>query len=281
VNGWDQPPLNSPLFVTDSLNDNALFSRTVYDKGGWVLHMLRGVLGDSLFFESLRAYASDPDLAYNTAVTEDFQQVCEEVSGIKLDQFFQQWVYGSGRPDYKARWSVSGKDQWETTLEITQINSSLFKMPLQVLLSGPLFEKSYIIWDSLSTQRFQFISDERPDKLEIDRDNWVLKNLSISFVEGDLRDPPEVFSVSQNYPNPFNPVTYIDILLPADGRVTFEIYNLIGEKVHEESLNLPAGYRTLAWRGETNLGTNASSGMYLYRVKYGSQVVTRKMILVR
>jgi aminopeptidase N len=56
VNRWDQVPLNSPLFVTDSLNGNALFSRTVYDKGGWVLHMLRGVLGDSLFFESLKSY---------------------------------------------------------------------------------------------------------------------------------------------------------------------------------------------------------------------------------
>jgi aminopeptidase N len=281
VNQWDQPPLNSPLFVTDSLNDNALFSRTVYDKGGWVLHMLRGVLGDSLFFESLRAYASDPDLAYKTAVTEDFQKVCEEVSGIKLDQFFQQWVYGNGRPDYKARWSVSGINQWEITLEITQMNSSLFKMPLQVFLSGPSFEKSYTIWDSLATQRFQFISDEKPDKLEIDRDNWVLKNLSISFVEGDLRDPPAVFSVSQNYPNPFNPVTYIDVQLPMDGRVTFEIYNILGEKVHEESLNLSAGYRTLVWRGETDLGATASSGMYMYRVKYDSQVITRKMILVR
>ena len=145
INGWDRIPLNGTLFVLDSLNDDALFSRTVYDKGGWVLHMLRGVLGDSLFFQSLKSYVSDPDIAYNTAVTENFQYVCEEVSGIKLDRFFDQWVYGNGRPDYRAKWSVSAESPWETILEITQNNTNLFKMPLKVILSGPSFEKTYLL----------------------------------------------------------------------------------------------------------------------------------------
>jgi aminopeptidase N len=281
VNRWDQIPLNAPLFVTDSLSGSALFSRTVYDKGGWVLHMLRGVLGDSLFFESLKAYVADPDIAYNTAVTEDFQRVCEDVSGMKLDKFFKQWVYGGGRPDYSAKWSISGENPWEITLEITQANSNLFKMPLQVILSSSSFEKTYTVWDSLEIQRFQFMTDEKPDKLEIDPDNWVMKNLNLSFVEGDLNEPPVIFSVSQNYPNPFNPETYIDVLLPQDGTVKFEVYTILGEKVYQESSSLSAGYRTLVWRGETNLGTSVSSGIYLYRVKYGSEVITKKMILVR
>jgi aminopeptidase N len=281
VNRWDQIPLNSPLFVTDSLSGSALFSRTVYDKGGWVLHMLRGVLGDSMFFESLRAYSADPDLAYNTAVTEAFQRVCEEVSGIKLDKFFQQWVYGGGRPDYRARWSVTGDGPWETTLEITQVNTNLFKMPLRVVLSGPSFEKIYTVTDSLEIQRFHFVTDEKPDQLDIDPDNWVMKNLSISYVEGDLNEPPVKFTVSQNYPNPFNPETYIDVLLPRDGAVTIEVYNVLGEKVYEESSNQSAGYRTLVWRGVTNLGTSVSTGMYLYRIIFGSDVITKRMILLR
>ncbi len=281
VNRWDAIPLNRPLFVSDSLNGGALFSRTVYDKGGWVLHMLRGVLGDSLFFQSLKSYATDPDLAYKSAVTEDFQRVCEEVSGIKLDRFFDQWVYGSGRPDYKAKWSVSGEGPWETTLQITQINTNLFKMPLEVVISGQYFEKTYTVWDSLSTQKFHFTTDQKPENLEIDPDNWVLKNLSVSSVEGDLNEPPVEFSVTQNYPNPFNPETYIDILLPEDGKVTLEIFNVLGEKVYEESSNQSAGYRTIIWRGETNLGVAAPSGMYLYRVRVGSNAIIKKMILLR
>jgi hypothetical protein len=154
-------------------------------------------------------------------------------------------------------------------------------MPLQVVLSGPSFEKTYTVTDSLAIQRFEFTTDEKPDKIEVDPDNWVLKKLSISFVEGDLREPPDDFTVSQNYPNPFNPGTSIDIVLPDDGVVTIEVYNVLGEKVYESSSNLSAGYRTMVWRGETNLGTRASSGMYLYRVKYGAEVITKKMILVR
>jgi aminopeptidase N len=281
VNRWDQPPLNSPLFVTDSLNGNALFSRTVYDKGGFVLHMLRGVLGDSLFFESLKAYALDPDLAYNTATTENFQQVCEEVSGFKLDRFFQQWVYNGGRPDYRAKWSVSGDGPYETVLDITQANSSLFKMPLEVVLTGPGFEQSFTIVDSAETQRFIFVTNNKPDNIEIDPDNWVMNDLSLSFVEGDLREPPAIFTVSQNYPNPFNPETSVDIILPEDGLVNFEVFNILGQKVYEQSSQQSAGYLTLIWRGETNLGTIASSGIYVYRVKYGAELVTKKMILVR
>jgi aminopeptidase N len=254
VNRWDAIPLNDPLFVSDSLNGGALFGRTVYDKG---------------------------DLAYKSAVTEDFQRVCEEVSGIKLDRFFDQWVYGSGRPDYTAKWSVSGEDPWETTLEITQINTNLFKMPLEVILSGQSFEKTFTVWDSLSTQRFHFTTDQKPENLEIDPDNWVLKNLSVSSVEGDLNKPPVEFSVSQNYPNPFNPETYIDILLPKDGKVTLEIFNVLGEKVYEESSNQSAGYRTLVWRGQTILGVEAPSGLYFYRVKTGSHAITKRMILLK
>ena len=281
VDRWDAIPLSGPLFINDSLNGGALFGRTVYDKGGWVLHMLRGVLGDSLFFQSLASYATDPDLAYKSAVTEDFQRICEEVSETKLGWFFDQWVYRGDRPDYNAKWSVSGEGPWETTLEITQINTNLFKMPLEVVLRGQSFEKTYTVWDSLSTQKFHFTTDQKPENLEIDPDNWVLKNLSVSSVEGDLNEPPVEFSVTQNYPNPFNPETYIDILMPKDGKVTLEIFNVLGEKVYEESSNQSAGYSTLVWRGETNLGAAAPSGIYFYRVRAGSNAITKRMILLR
>jgi hypothetical protein len=166
-------------------------------------------------------------------------------------------------------------------LDITQANTNLFKMPLEVVLSGPDFEQKYTIIDSAETQRFVFVTENKPDNLEIDPDNWIMNDLSLSFVEGDLREPPSVFTVSQNYPNPFNPETSIDIILPEDGLVNFEVFNTLGQKVYEDISEQTAGYRTLVWKGETNLGTSASSGIYLYRVKYGSEVVTKKMILVR
>ena len=205
-------------------------------------------------------------------MTEDFQRVCESVSGSNLEYFFQQWVYGSGRPNYKAIWWTTEKGSWETTLEITQINTGLFKMPLQIVLSGPSIETSYTVWDSMFTQRFQFVTDEKPDKLEIDPDNWVLKTLMIESQE---------FSVSQNYPNPFYPETHIDVLLLEDGKVIFEIFNTLGEKVYEETAYLSSGHNTFIWRGETNQKTKISSGIYFYRIRVGSKSITKKMILLK
>ena len=154
-------------------------------------------------------------------------------------------------------------------------------MPLEVVISGQSFEETYTVLDSLSTQRFSFMTEQMPENLEIDPDNWVLKNLSLSFVEGDLSELPTEFNVSQNYPNPFNPETSIDILLPEDTNIVFEIFNVLGEKIYDESGNFTAGYKTIVWQGNTNLGIAASSGMYIYRVKVGSSAISKKMILLR
>ena len=68
-----------------------LFGETVYEKGAWVLHMLRYEIGDSAFFQSLHSYY---DLyKYSNASVEDFKSVCENISRINLDKFFDQWVY--------------------------------------------------------------------------------------------------------------------------------------------------------------------------------------------
>ena len=68
-----------------------LFGETVYDKGAWVLHMLRYEIGDSSFFKSLHSYYNL--YKYSNASVDDFKSVCENVSGINLDKFFDQWVY--------------------------------------------------------------------------------------------------------------------------------------------------------------------------------------------
>lgn len=72
-------------------NPTNLFSETVYDKGAWVLHMLRNEIGNSNFFSALRKYYEE--FKYRNASTEDFKAVCENVSGKILDKFFDDWIY--------------------------------------------------------------------------------------------------------------------------------------------------------------------------------------------
>lgn len=168
--------MDNMIFIEDSTNAGAFFTTTVYDKGAWVLHMLRGLLGDEVFFNCMYQYATHPDLMYSNAKTEDFQQVCEEVSGMDLEWFFQQWIYRAGRPNYYYDWEVENNGgSYTTTLSIFQNNPEPFKMPINIRLSN-LTEVNYsLIWDSLGFQQFQFSTDFMPNQLMIDPGNWVLK----------------------------------------------------------------------------------------------------------
>ena len=76
--------------------DPRIFRAVVYDKGAWVLHMLRGVLGDEAFFSGARAFLGR--FRYSKAGTEDFRSALEEASGRDLRPYFERWIYGSGLP---------------------------------------------------------------------------------------------------------------------------------------------------------------------------------------
>ncbi|MHC5021484.1 MAG: M1 family aminopeptidase, partial [Planctomycetota bacterium] len=74
----------------------AAYSANIYYKGAVVLHQLRWVMGEEPFWKAVKRFHLA--FRYKNASTEDFQAICEEESGQKLGWFFQQWVYGTGRP---------------------------------------------------------------------------------------------------------------------------------------------------------------------------------------
>jgi aminopeptidase N len=268
-----RPNFRGSLFVTDSTNSSALFSGTVYDKGSWVLHMLRGVLGDSVFFDCLRTYAADPDLRYGNAVTEDFQAVCETISGKDLAWFFEQWVYREGRPDYSWSWNVSGEGPYYTELAIKQNTTDPYRMPVQIRLQGPGLDTLYTVWNSLRLQSYTFATSAKPTALLFDPENWILKHT-------ETIDIKEVF-VSYNYPNPFNQATEIDVYLPAGSDMDFAVFNLLGQVVYQTAGHLEAGYHPIRWNGQDQNTQPVASGLYLARVKVLGKVINRKMMLIR
>ncbi len=98
----------------------------------------------------------------------------------------------------------------------------------------------------------------------------------ITSIEGE-KSVPVIYSLSQNYPNPFNPSTKIRFTLPQRSDVSLAIYNVIGEKVADlinSELN-PGSHEV-----EFN-NTTLSSGIYFYRLKTGSFVDVKKMILLK
>jgi hypothetical protein len=93
---------------------------------------------------------------------------------------------------------------------------------------------------------------------------------------------PERFSLEPNYPNPFNSGTVIRFALPTVGDVELAIFNLVGQKVAVLAAGeyLPGAYE-LHWDGHSNAGDELATGVYLYRLQAGSQVQTRRLLLLR
>ncbi|MEK6407246.1 MAG: M1 family metallopeptidase [Acidobacteriota bacterium] len=159
----------------------------IYRKGGWVLHMLRHVLGDQKFFDALKQYRER--FAFSNASTLDFQRVCEEYYGASLDWFFQQWIYAPGRPVYKVTSDIGSADQsgnYKVTVVIKQKQSheipgradGVYIMPLDVTIhyvDGT--RETRTVWDDARKRKFAFTVAKQPVDVGVDEDHWVLRKL--------------------------------------------------------------------------------------------------------
>ena len=166
------------IWVPDASNETRVFdSNLSYDKGSWVLHMLRHILGDTKFFAALNAYRTT--WAYKSATTEDFRDACEAVSGRDLHPFFQQWIYGEYYPSYSAAWtSTPAGGGHDVTLTLKQTQSwQLFTMPVDVTVTTASGETTFVVPDSLASQVVVLHVSAAPVTVTIDRDDWILKTL--------------------------------------------------------------------------------------------------------
>jgi aminopeptidase N len=161
-----------------------IFGATTYEKGGWTLHMLRGTVGDSTFFQILRTYYND--YKYGTATTEQFKQVCENVSGMNLNYFFDQWVYkGTSRPEFEYSWKAEefdgqeGTDAYMLRLNVNQKQDdwSVYKSNLRVLVKTDKGEEEFTFFNDKKNQSFTQTIKGKPLDVVIDPDGWILKKV--------------------------------------------------------------------------------------------------------
>jgi hypothetical protein len=93
---------------------------------------------------------------------------------------------------------------------------------------------------------------------------------------------PRTYELAQNYPNPFNPITNIEFALPRASDVIVEVVNILGQRVAvlvDERLS--AGRYRLTWDGTDRTGKPVASGVYLYHLRAGDFIETRKMMLLK
>ncbi|MCB2199323.1 T9SS type A sorting domain-containing protein [bacterium] len=259
-----------------------LFSSTVYDKGGLILHMLRWVVGDEDFFAGMQLYGQNH--AYGSANTAELQEDFETASGMDLSAFFDQWIYGQGFPVYQ----VGALETWEddefgnsASLTINQIqqNAPLFSTPLPVLLrSGALDTLVRVEVEAVDAQVVEIHNlDFMPTTFAFDPERTILCHYSLLNVD---ENPviPSTYIVTEPWPNPFNAATNLRITLTRPSPVRMQVFDLLGRQVGVvERGVLSAGDHRINWQP----GNELSSGLYLLKVKVGEQQTIRRATLVK
>lgn len=271
------------IYVQDISSEWEIFnSYRTYSKACVFLHMLRGIVGDSTFFNILRTYSYDPSVAYGNAVTEDFQAIAENVSGLDLNYFFQQWIYGVNYPTYSVVWSKNslGGNLYDLALKITQSsnsNPSFFTMPIQIKVNSSTGDTIITVFNNAQVQNFNITVANEPISITVDPNNWILKTINSVVVGIEDEMQPQTFSLEQNYPNPFNPVTKIKFTLASNEYTTLKVYDIIGKEITTLVNNqMEKGHYEINFDA-----SNLPSGVYLYTLNAGGYKETRKMILMR
>jgi aminopeptidase N len=161
----------APIIDTTLPVSIRLLNKNSYEKGGWVLHMLRRELGDTMFQQCVQDFYQKYE--FGNALTVDFQEVVELHSGKNFEEFFQQWFYQSGHPVLSAQW---GKKRKKTILTITQHQDQYpFNFPLDIEFKndqGESFRETLSI--NQPSHTFTLKTNFKPTELRLDPDTWLL-----------------------------------------------------------------------------------------------------------
>ncbi len=159
--------------VDTSVKNNymQLLNANSYQKGSWVLHMLRRKLGNKVFWQGIQAYYAQ--YAGHNATTDDLRKVMESVSGQNLRPFFQQWLYTPGQPKLNIQWSYDTATK-QVDVRIEQSQSILFDFPLQWMITAGADVLSGSARISERTTDVKVTFPRRPKQLIVDPDTNLL-----------------------------------------------------------------------------------------------------------
>jgi len=268
-----------------------LFDDVVYSKGAWVLHTLRGVVGDSVFFRILNRYR---DLyAGGSATTGDLRAVADTVTGRSMQWFFDQWVYGLGWPMYASTFSWSLDTLTVSVTQQQEPSWPTFTVPLEVRAANSLRDTVFTIMPDARLFVIRVPLSFSPTSIELDPEGLVLKQSLVSTGIPEAPEQPSEFALEQNYPNPFNPSTTITFRVPAgndasvaqgpgSSRVKLTVYDMLGREVavlvNEEK---PAGRYSVTFPAAGESSSGLASGVYFVRLQAGGRVAVKSMLLIR
>ncbi|GAB3713935.1 M1 family aminopeptidase [Flavobacterium koreense] len=229
--------LGGAVYLTDTeaLNVGRIFSsRLSYNKGAMVLNMLRLKMGDTMFFQALRNYLADTNLAFKYAVTSDLKSHLEAVYGSSLTEFFNDWVFNQGYPTYNITAQNWGAGQAKITVSQTQSHSSVsfFEMPIPVRLTGTGGQTFETILENTTNNQEFIISVPFPiTNVVFDPEKDIISKNNTVTLGNENFNLEKAIAL---YPNPVSNELHIQI----PSNISIEkvtIFNNLGQKVIENN----------------------------------------------
>ena len=171
-----------PIVCRTYMDPWTIFDRHLYEKGSWVLHMLRRELGDALWWKAVGHYLRKH--ADSSVQTQDLVLAIEEATGRNMQAFFDQWVYRSGHPALRARWSYDESSKkgslWLLQTQPADDSHPAFKFPVHVRATGRGWVRDFHENVSDKEHRFSWKLPGAPLDVEIDPEFVLLKKLTLA-----------------------------------------------------------------------------------------------------
>ncbi len=201
--------LSGSVWCPDSLNEGRIFSgRLTYDKGAAIIHTLRYLINnDSLFFATLKQFQTQ--YTHGTASGNDFFEVTENVSGVSLTEFAEQWYFGEGFPTYNVIWNTNASDLLIKINQTTSMPSvtPIYTNPIDLKLTRSGLSDTIIRFEINGTENHFVLPNgtSYTNITAIDPENWVVNG------QGTIVKDINYLTISENqfvensviiYPNP-------------------------------------------------------------------------------
>lgn len=170
---------NFSIISDRTAEKEAVTTGLTYQKGAWILHMLRNLLGDASFQKGIKTYYAKYFNA--NATTGQFREEMEKASGKSLKQFFKQWLYQPINPIINANWSFDSKqNQLTIKLEQAQTGDMIYDLPVEInyYMKGNPTPKTIKVQLNKKEQSFSFPSNAEPEKMVVDPNNLLLSTVN-------------------------------------------------------------------------------------------------------
>ncbi|MFT6148203.1 MAG: aminopeptidase N [Saprospiraceae bacterium] len=259
---------NQSIFVEDTTSVGRIFSYpTTYAKGAMMLHTLRWKTGDDAFFQAVYNYMNDPKLAFGYARSSDFIRHIETTSGMDLGNFFEDWLYGSGHPNYTISWENISESEIKVTVNQTQTDASVlfFDLPLPIRIQSGTEIQDFVLDNTFNGETFILNTDFQPDTLLFDADLWILKGEEIVY---QIQPLETMLLIS---PNPTTDFINIELENTIETIDYIEVYNSVGQKVKGWEIDKLK-------RVEVNV-SSLSSGVYIVHISTSLGTVNRRIMI--